>query len=44
MPRAPVRLLKVFVEENTGFNTSAAEQLTYNTWLAGQVCALRDCL
>lgn len=37
-PRAPVPLLKVFLEENSGFNTTATDQLTYNTWLAGQVC------
>lgn len=41
-PRLPhCRLVsKVYLEDNTGFNITANEQLTYNTWLAGQVRAV----
>ncbi|CAM9481007.1 unnamed protein product [Ectocarpus sp. 12 AP-2014] len=28
--------VQVYVEENSGFNITASDQLTYNTWLAGQ--------
>lgn len=40
LPPPPCTLLKVFSEESSGFNTSATDQLTYNTWLAGQVRSL----
>ncbi|CAB1106688.1 unnamed protein product [Ectocarpus sp. CCAP 1310/34] len=28
--------VQVYLEENSGFNITASDQLTYNTWLAGQ--------
>ncbi|CAM9364162.1 unnamed protein product [Pylaiella littoralis] len=35
--------VQVFSEDGTGFNTTATDQLTYNTWLAGQASLLTRC-
>lgn len=36
-------ILEVYSEDGTGFNTTATDQLTYNTWLAGQASLLTRC-